>query len=148
MQQKIRIKNVNGSNKAIAALLKYLQLTCLPLDEPLETNKGFWWIAYEGDLPIGFAAMSSSHRWGDTGYLSRSGVLPSHRGKGLQKRLLMVRERKARALGWRWLITDTRCNPASSNSLIARGYRLFIPTRPWGHSDALYWRKELVPNVS
>lgn len=140
----IRIRAVDGKDPATAALLLHLQCKILPLDNALKSNKGFWWIAYDGDLPVGFAAMSPSHRWDDTGYLSRSGVVPSHRGNGLQKRLLQVRERKARELGWKWLITDTRCNPPSSNSLIARGFRLYEPSRPWGHTDALYWRKALV----
>jgi GNAT superfamily N-acetyltransferase len=139
----IRIASVKGDEALEASLLLYLQLKCLPHDQPLESDSGFWWIAYEGELAVAFAAMSQSHRWTDTGYLSRSGVLPSHRGQGLQKRLLRVRERKARSLGWNWLITDTWCNPASSNSLISCGFRLFEPSHPWGLPDALYWRKAL-----
>ena len=141
---KVRIVAVNGKSPATAALIQHLQLVCLPIDKPIKSDKGLWWIAYQGELAVAFAAMSPSSSWRDTGYLSRSGVLPSHRGNGLQKRLVRVRERKARALGWKWLITDTRCNPPSSNSLIAMGFRLFEPTRPWGHTDALYWRKSLV----
>jgi GNAT superfamily N-acetyltransferase len=76
--------------------------------------------------------------------MCRAGVVRSHRGKGLQKRLIRVRERKAREHGWKWLITDTASyNVASSNNLAACGFKLFRPSRPWGHDDGLYWRKAL-----
>jgi hypothetical protein len=41
------------------------------------------------------------------------------------------------------LITDTYLNPASSNSLISCGFRLFEPSNPWGARGTLYWRKKL-----
>ena len=50
---------------------------------------------------------------------------------------------KARRLGWNWLITDTYDNPASSNSLISCGFKLYDPNVPWGTKGALYWRKKL-----
>ena len=138
----MNIATVDTGKADIAALLQYLQLAILPGDEP-QDMEGHWWIAYDGEMPVGFGAMVPSKRWGDTSYLSRSGVLPSYRGMGLQKRLLLARERKARSLNMRWLITDTFENPASSNSLISRGFQLFQPTKPWGFNNALYWRKEL-----
>jgi hypothetical protein len=41
------------------------------------------------------------------------------------------------------LVTDTHDNPASANSLIARGFKLFDPTKPWGATGTLYWRLKL-----
>lgn len=139
----MKLLSVDGSCKRVSSTIRQLQLQCLPCDKPYNTSNGFWWVAYEGCEPVAFAGVVQSSQWIDAGYLCRSGVLPAYRGKGLQKRLIRARERKAREMGWNWLITDTRHNPASSNSLIACGYRLFIPSRPWGHSDAIYWRKEL-----
>jgi ribosomal protein S18 acetylase RimI-like enzyme len=139
----IRIAAVDASDEKVAALLHYLQLETLPGTEPYDVSDGHWWIAYDGKLPIAFAGVSQSSKWGDAGYLCRSGVIRSHRGKGLQKRLIRIRERKARQNLWVWLITDTFNNPASSNSLISCGYRLFKPTNPWGFDGALYWRKKL-----
>lgn len=95
-----------------------------------------------GDL-AGFAGLAPSSRWADTGYLCRAAVLPDYRGRGLQKRLIRVRIAKARRLGWRWLVTDTRQNPASANSLIDCGFRMFEPSEPWSFSDACYWRLKL-----
>lgn len=134
---------MSNSSKSTAALLQYLQLHILPADEPKELENGWWWVVYDGPLPVAFAAMHESVRWCDTVYLSRAGVLPSHRGQGIQKRLLACRERKARKLKYRWLVTDTFMNPPSSNSLISRGFRIYQPSKPWSFDGAIYWRKEL-----
>jgi GNAT superfamily N-acetyltransferase len=139
----IRLQVVNAADPKVAALLMFLQLSTLTGDEPYDVNEGYWWIAYDGEMPIGFAGLVQSSRWYDTGYLCRSGVLRSHRGKGLQKRLLRVREMKARRLGWNWLISDTYQNPPSANSLIKCGFQTFTPSRPWSFDAAIYWRKKL-----
>lgn len=120
-----------------------LQAAVLPADAPHSMDAGAWWLALDDGLPIAFAGIVPSTRWGDCSYLCRAGVLPSHRGRGLQKRLIAIRERYAKGVGHRWLITDTTNNPASSNSLISCGFRLFHPSRPWGPTSALYWRKRI-----
>ncbi len=76
-------------------------------------------------------------------YLCRSGVVPEHRGKGLQKRLIRVRETYARNMAMNWVISDTTCNPPSANSLIACGFKLYEPAQPWGNRSTIYWRKRL-----
>lgn len=120
-----------------------LQVVCLPSDAPYDISRGYWWIAYDEDTPCAFAGLVASSRWCDTGYLCRAGVLPTHRGNGIQKKLIRARVRKARKLGWNWLITDTYHNPASANSLIAEGFKMFEPTIPWGAKGTLYWRLNL-----
>ena len=77
------------------------------------------------------------------GYLARAGVLPEFRGQGLQKRLIKVREEFAREHGMPALICDTCDNPASANSLIACGFKMFQPQEPWGLPRSVYWRKFL-----
>lgn len=128
---------------ASGAILRELQVTTLPGDVPMSTRTGWWWLAHDGCKPVAFAGLTRSSKWSDAAYLCRAGVVASHRGKGLQRRLIAVRERKARALGLRWLITDTFDNPASGNSLIRAGFRLFSPSKPWAASGALYWRKRI-----
>ena len=139
----VRVVAVDHSDEKTAALLQYLQLAILESDQPHELPGAHWWIAFDGELPVGFGGVVQSVTWFDTGYLCRSGVVRSHRGQGIQKRLIRVRERKARELGWNWLITDTFKNPASSNSLIGCGYRVFVPSKPWGFDGAIYWRKKI-----
>lgn len=139
-----RIRLVNHTDPAVRKLLCTLQRSCLPGDTVYEPSNGWWYVAYDEDMvPAGFAGVVPSIRWGDCGYLCRAGVLPSHRGHGLQKKLIRARVKKARQLGWNWLVTDTYENPASSNSLIATGFKLFDPTKPWGANKTLYWRLKL-----
>ena len=139
----MRIKQVNAKSDQMRSLLLYLQKKCLPHDEPYDTDFGWWWIIYEKDKPVGFAGLVRSANWLDTGYLCRSGVLPAYRGMGLQKRLISVRVRKAKQLGYNWLISDTNDNPPSSNSLISQGFKLYDPSNAYGDFKTLYWRKKL-----
>ena len=140
----MKIKRVDIRSLVIQDTLALLQQKCLPGDAPSDTNYGWWWIVYDAqNLPCAFGGLIRSVRWTNVGYLCRAGVLSSHRGHGLQKRLIRARIRQARALGWNWLITDTYLNPASSNSLIACGFKLYEPLNPWGVKETLYWRLNL-----
>jgi len=137
------IKRVDIRKESVQDKLSVLQNKCLPFDTPYDTNFGSWWIATENGVDIGFAGLVRTVSWADCGYLCRAGVVPSARGQGLQKQFIRVRIRQAKALGWRWVVTDTTDNPASANSLIATGFKLFQPTKPWGFKNTLYWRRKL-----
>jgi len=140
----MKIKRVDIRSLVIQDTLALLQQKCLPGDTPCDTNYGHWWIVYDAlNLPCAFGGLARSVRWTNVGYLCRAGVLPSHRGHGVQKRLIRARIRQARALGWEWLITDTYQNPASANSLIATGFKMYDPSQPWGAKETLYWRLKL-----
>jgi GNAT superfamily N-acetyltransferase len=130
--------------KEVKPLLHKMQKTCLPSDRVYFPSNGTYWIGYEADKPVAFCITAPSVSWADTVYLGRSGVMPSHRGHGLQKRMISIRERWARRKGYVWCITDTADNPASANSLISRGYRMFEPSKPWGLNCSVYWRKKLM----
>lgn len=137
------LRAVNGSDPDVQTLLYVLQLEILPADKPAKTNAGWWWILYDGVKPIGFCGVYKSSQWAGTGYLCRAGVLTEYRGKGLQRRLIRVRERKARQLGFTHLVTDTYENPPSANNLIACGYKTYHPRSPWGGDGVIYWIKRL-----
>jgi GNAT superfamily N-acetyltransferase len=140
----MKIKRVNLRSLETQITLSALQELCLPYDKPHKTNSGWWWIATSDDNePIGFAGLVPSTRWSDTGYLCRAGVVPNARGKGLQKNFIRLRARQALTNGYRWLITDTYENPASANSLISVGFKMFEPSVPWGAKGTLYWRLKL-----
>jgi GNAT superfamily N-acetyltransferase len=104
---------------------------------------GYWWLAYYEKEPIAFAGLSPSQLGFNCGYLKRCGVLPEHQGNGLQRRLIRVRESKAKRLGWARLVTDTTDNPQSSNSLYRAGFKMFAPAWPWAFDNTLYWTKTL-----
>ena len=91
------VRQVDATVEKTAALLHWLQLEILPLDVPASTTDGWWWVVFKDGQPVGFAGLYQASSWSDAGYLCRSGVLPLARGQGLQKRLLRVRENKARS---------------------------------------------------
>lgn len=139
----VTFKQVRLSKESKATLHK-MQKACLPHDRAYFPDKGTYWIGYDADTPVAFCIVAPSVRWIDAVYLARAGVLPSHRGYGLQKRMISIRERWARRNGYVWAVTDTAENPASANSLIAKGYRMFDPSKPWALDYSLYWRKRLM----
>jgi len=140
----MKINRVDIRDSRTQNRLSALQRICLPYDNPYDTNYGFWWAATDtSGRDVAFAGLVYSSRWSDCGYLCRSGVVPSSRGQGIQKKLIRVRIRQAKAVGMSWLITDTYNNPASSNSLISCGFKLFDPSVPWGAAGTLYWRLKL-----
>ena len=135
------VKKVDIRNPSIQSLLLFLQKQILPADQPYEPTRGHWWIAYaENGKPVGFAGLVRSTKWTDTGYLCRAGVMDGYTGHGIQKRLISARITQARKLGWNWLITDTTKNPASSNSLINAGFKIYQPANPWSFRNAIYWK--------
>jgi GNAT superfamily N-acetyltransferase len=139
-----RIRLVDGCDDEIASDIHSLHEVTFGSSAPqVETDTGYWWLAYHGDEPVAFAGLTKAFSTAETGYLKRSGVLREHRGNRLQVRLLQAREAKARKLGWTWIITDTTNNVASANSLIRAGYTMFTPKHPWAFPNSLYWEKNL-----
>lgn len=98
------------------------------------------WLAYHGDRPVAYAAMAPSLQWSNVGYLCRAGVIPEYRGLGIQKRLIRVRVNYAKKLNYVAVVTDTTSNPASANSLISCGFRMYEPMLPWAFKNTCYWR--------
>lgn len=103
-----------------------------------------WWMVFFGKEAVGFAGMAQARSEEHAGYFCRSGVMPIHRGKHLQLRLIRAREQQARRYGWTVCITDTSNNVQSSNTLIRAGYRLYTPRYLWGFSNTLYWRRVIL----
>jgi GNAT superfamily N-acetyltransferase len=130
---------VDGAKHAEA--LRALHTLTFPVDEHEDYTTGWWWLVYDNGEPVAFAGMRHAVTETDAVYLSRCGVLTGHRGHGLQRRLLAVRLRLAKSLGFLAVITTTFDNPASSNNLIRAGFRLYTPDVPWGSLGTNYWRK-------
>ncbi len=143
--ERIVIKRVDTDKEAIVHCLLWLQGEVLPHDEPRPIAGDDWWIAYKDGLPVGFASMKAIPVGdGETGaYLSRSGVLSKARGRGIQKRLIRARVHYAKKQGLTFIVTDTTDNPASANSLIAEGFKMYHPERRWAFPTSNYWFKKL-----
>lgn len=140
-----QIQEVSGLEHAdaIHAFNGLFKKDFLPL-KPRHLADGYWWLVHHGIQLVGFAGMVPFEPFPRVGYLKRAAVLLAHRGKGLQGRLIAVREERARAAtDWTHLITETSLeNPASSNSFVRAGYKLVEPERPWA-KETLFWRKAL-----
>jgi GNAT superfamily N-acetyltransferase len=139
---KYQVVRVDTSLPEVVKLLTWLQKVCLP-DCPVYeiTKDSYWFVAYsETGEAAGFAGLVPSSRWSDCMYMCRAGVIRAHRGQGLQKRLIRQRLKTAKKLGMNWVVTDTNYNTPSANNLIATGFKLFEPKKPWGFETALYWK--------
>jgi predicted acetyltransferase len=139
----MQIKRVDIRLDSVQMRLSVLQKICLPYDKPYDTTAGYWWIAIKNGVDIGFAGLVHSSRWTDCCNLIRAGVVPNMRGQGLQKKFIRVRIRQAKALKMNWIVTSTYDNPASANSLIACGFKMFDPSVPWMTAHTSYWRLKL-----
>ena len=141
------VREVDASDDEVAEIIRALNaepggfpdLT----DEELDGFNCYWWLAYCGKDPVGFAGMVPSRQWQNVGYLKRAGVLPAHRGRGLQLRFFKVRERKARGVGWTHLISECTDTVYSANNFIRAGYLLYEPKAPWAFKTSMYWKKAL-----
>ncbi len=146
MANSFAIRRVDGSDDHWAEELHILNLLCFARSAPKlkseETEGGYWWLVFDDDKPIAFGGLIKGRINTGYGYLARVGVLPEYRGHGLHRRLIRVRERYARRLGWTGCVSDTsNGNVQSANNLIAEGYETYVPSICWGFSDSTYWRK-------
>ena len=122
--------------------LRALHTLTFPCDDHEDYSSGAWWIVWDGYEPVAFAGMRGAVTEDQAFYLSRCGVLKSHRGLRLQGRLLRKRLDHARSLDADVCISTTYQNTASANNLIRAGFRLYDPESPWGSAGTLYWRKD------
>jgi GNAT superfamily N-acetyltransferase len=145
MSKSFSIRAVDATDPLATIAIADLHAECFGEDLPLPAlGEGHWWLAWDGKKPAAFACLRIAASTPGSGYLARSGVRACYRGHGLQRRLITVRERKARQLGLTRMVSDTTDNPHSSNNLIAAGYRLFEPEYVWAFDTSQYWQKNLV----
>lgn len=139
----MNLRPVDPNTPVIAHRLNNLQAVCLPADVPCEYRPNdLWWIAYDDRVPVGFCCVRPTASDPYTWYLARAGVIPSHRGKGYQARMLSCRVRAASNAGAEVVVTDcTAENAASANSLIRCGFRVYNPVTRWALPSSVYWRK-------
>lgn len=144
---------------ASLGIISDVDRVCFPVDTPITPRAHAfeaWWLGVDtetGDI----ACYAGARLWAAAGeralYLHRAGVLPGYRKLGLHKRMISTRVRYAKTLScaevWTYTAHD---NVASSNNLIANGFRLWIPKRWGGRSNPsrvadgyawLYWRRAL-----
>ena len=96
-----------------------------------------FWVVREGNTPVGFATGRAS-TVGHWYFLARAGVLKAHRGQGLQKRLIRVREAFAKREGYEGSLTyAANWNTPSIASLLKCGFVIYDPYDKHGNK----WKK-------
>ena len=99
---------------------------CFPHDDRITTADSLWWIVWQDKTPVAYAGMRLCKDPRNLGlaFLNRAGVVPGHRGRGLQQRLIRARVAAARRLAVNELVTYVMIyNVASINSLVNCGFR-------------------------
>ena len=97
-----------------------------------------YWHAWNKGVIIGYCATKV---FDDFIFMARSGVLEGFRGNGLQKRMIKARERFH---GDGMYITySLPANPASTNSLISCGYKVYWPEEPYAGENMIYFMREI-----
>ena len=135
----LKIKKVKKSEQDILTkLVTYI----MPEDEFIFKGS-HWWMVWDGDIPVGFAGISPSARWGNCGYLCLAGIKYSYRGLGLQKQLIKKRIEFAKRKGWDYVFTDTYFNIPSANSLISCGFKMYEPKDIYRSKRTTYWRRKI-----
>jgi len=139
-----QIRAVDGEDDEISDVLTDLHRLTFFGSAPLPRfDFGYWWLVFHRRDPVAFADLVPSTHAESAGYFCRVGVLREHWGRALQLRLMRATEARARASGWRAIVSDTTDNIVSANNFIKAGYRLYQPRYPWGWPHTLYWRKSI-----
>ncbi len=112
--------------------------------KPRHLKDGYWWLVHKDLQLVGFAGLVPFIPFPLCGYYKRGAVLSEHRGNGIQRDLMELRENRARAsTDWTHLYSDCDVgNVASANNFIQAGFKLVEAERPW-EPNALFWRKKL-----
>ena len=125
---------------------------CFPIDTPPTFAGASWHIGRDGEDPACYCAWKAVDHDGVVGFLYRGGVLPAHRGRGLQREMIRLREMEMLQRSIAVSVTYTDADGAASmRSLIAEGYRPYAPTPTTtlsglgrlGRVGFVHWRKDL-----
>ena len=159
-KDKIIFREVMWNDTNMQKEILWVDAQCFPDDSPVSFKfASFWWIGYLGIQPVCHAAwrphvvsdeLNPLHAPDVWGFLYRAAVLPSVRGKGLQKRMIKLREDDMRKRGITHSVTYTQTySIASMKSLMAAGYTPYETTKATnlaGEDRAakfVHWEKNL-----
>ena len=100
------------------------------------------WLLWNAGTPVGFCGVRQSETWSDWAFLSRSGILPAARGRGLQRRMVAVREAWARSQGLEGITTYvSNDNVPSLMNLLKCGFFIYDPEFKSATKPEAEWRR-------
>lgn len=135
--------------------LRWLDAEIFPSDAPANAQLAHWFLAWDSKEAVAFCGWKPQQFGGigdlyNVGFHYRAGVLPSYRGKGLQKEMITVREKDMLLHGFKKAVTYTEvASAASMTSLINMGYRPYAPddttalTTLDRYKQFVHWKKDL-----
>lgn len=149
----------HGDSKEVQRWIRWMDGEVFPDDKPVAFPGVWWFVGRVNDEPVCYAGwrphvpmetVGELHWREQWGFLYRAGVLPEHRGKGCQRKLIELREQHMLAQGIKVSVTYTDpISAASMRSLIACGYRPYKSDAKSnlagvGRGDGfVHWRKDL-----
>ncbi len=139
MREKSKYKIKRSNNEE---LLKKLHTITFPEDQWCGLKDTVAWVVWFGKEPVGFCLMCTTDKFFAS--YTRAGVKSKHQGNGLHTRMINVREKHARLMGYEKVITYTKMdNITSIANLQKRGYLIYEPKNKYADDDCIYWQKEL-----
>lgn len=125
------VKQIRKSDKNLK-ILREMDSICFPEDRCalFGLRKVFCWFLYSENGEI--AGYCSGYKLKQYFYLSRCGIMPKYRGKGMQKKLIQERIEKAKDLNLAGLVTYTNNeNIASIKNLQSFGFEEWKDSPKW-----------------
>lgn len=95
------------------------------------------------DFPVGFAGLVPFHPFPKVGYFKRCYIDIAHVGQGLQLRTMRARERIAKAVGYKQVVSECSADSYSNRNFVKAGWMKVDPEQPWGKPGSVYWSKDL-----
>jgi GNAT superfamily N-acetyltransferase len=147
-----RYKIVPSKNYALIRSLEDRAMPNEGFEGPEDGN--IYWLVRNCDtnVPVGYCSIRPTQfDPKHTAFLSRAAVLPSARGKGLQRRMIRVRVAWAKRHGYTRLVTyASTLNPPSIMNLMREGFKPYVPDEvgdppmeAWAGYDSVYFQLEL-----
>ena len=123
-------------------LIKQINKDIMPHDELSIDEKTRAWVAYVDGKLAGFCTLRILPS--NIVYLDRGGIYEQYQGLGIHRKLIAIRERFARKIGSKAIITYTLTNNyASMYTLVRCNYRKYNPDHAWVGRDVCYFQKLL-----
>lgn len=116
-----------------------------PADDPFEINElGAYWILHHRGRKVGFCALHPLVREPSVCFLARAGVLKTHQGKGMQKRMISTRVSYAKVQDFSHVLTYASLdNYPSLTNLIKSNFKLYDPAYKWAGRDVMYFIQDI-----
>lgn len=124
----------------------YLHEKLFPEDELPRMETLVYWIALDDGEPVAFCSINTLPEEPNVLFFSRAGVLKSHRGLGIHKRMISIRQSYAKRNLYKKIITYTTMeNHSSFAHLIKKGFQLYTPENKYA-GDVFYFMLTLYPH--